>query len=103
MSTRAIIKIEGVDYANIYQHYDGYPENTLKYLVAFNKDFKENRGDDPQYKFAQFLRFTVRESEKYQIDNSKYTGWGVIPVNTDYGQEYEYLLKRDGTVTYTEV
>jgi hypothetical protein len=37
MATRAVIKIEGVDYASIYKHYDGYPEGMLPWLKDFNK------------------------------------------------------------------
>ena len=103
MSTKAtIIIIEGIEYAKIYQHWDGQPEHTLEYLIAFNEDFYENRGDGPEYKFAQFLRFTARleNVEKYKLDNSLYTGWGVIPFNQYYGQQFEYTLNKDGTVTY---
>lgn len=102
MGTRATIIIEGVSYAKIYQHWDGEPEHTLKYLINFNQDFTENRGDDPEYKFAQFLRFTARPEnvEKYNLDNNVYTGWGVFPFDQDCGQAFEYILKKDGTVVY---
>ena len=103
MATRCTIKIEGVDYAKCYKHFDGYPEATLKWLEDFNKDFNKNRGNDPEYKFAQLLRSSVRNAKKYDLDKSKYTGWGVISYNEYYGEEYEYTLHKDGSVTYKEI
>lgn len=40
MATRAVIKIEGVNFAQIYKHWDGYPEATLPWLEAFNSSFE---------------------------------------------------------------
>ena len=100
MATRCSIKIEGIDFAKIYKHWDGYPEAMLKWLEEFNKDFTKKRGDDPEYKFAQLLRSSSRDAEKYELDSSKYTGWGVIPYNEDYGVDYEYILHKNGNVTY---
>jgi hypothetical protein len=96
MSTPAIIKVEGVEYARVYKHYDGYPEATLPWLKAFNEDFHKNRGDDPSYKFAQLLRDS--NNKDFNLDDSKHTGWGVVdPKEWDCG-EYTYTLKSDGTV-----
>ena len=39
MGTSASIKVEGIDFAEVYKHFDGYPENTLPFLEYFNKDF----------------------------------------------------------------
>jgi len=104
MATRCTIKIEGVDYAKVYKHWDGYPEATLKWLEDFNRHFTKKRGfDDPQYKFAQLLRSSIRNAKTYELDVSDVTGWGVVPYDADYGQEYEYTLKDDGSVTYKEV
>jgi hypothetical protein len=100
MSTRCTIKIEGIKYAKVYKHHDGYPSGTLKWLEDFNKDFSLNRGFDPEYKFAQLLRSSKKNAEEYGLDDSEYTGWGVIEYNVDSGSEYEYTLHNDGTVTY---
>jgi hypothetical protein len=98
MGTRCVISVEGNCKAKIYKHYDGYPEGTLPWLEKFNKDFTLNRGMDPEYKFAQLLRDSVRSEKEFKLDPSKYTGWGIIGYDADCGQEYEYLLKNDGSV-----
>ena len=100
MATRCTIKIEGIDYAKIYKHWDGYPDATLKWLQDFNKDFSENRGEDANYKFAQLLRSSARDAEKYQLDASLHTGWGVIPIDENWSEEFEYTLHTEGEVTY---
>ena len=100
MATRCMIKIEGVKYAKVYKHYDGYPDATLKWLSEFNKNFTKNRGDDPSYKFAQLLRSSIRDCSVYDLDPSQYTGWGVFDFNDSWMEEYEYLLHKDGSVTY---
>ena len=103
MGTACTIKIENVKYAKLYKHFDGYPEGTLNWLEDFNKDFVENRGIDPEYKFAQLLRDSAINAEKYKLDNSEYTGWGIIKYDVSYGEEYEYILKNDGSVKYKKV
>ena len=100
MATRATIKIEGFAAAKIYKHWDGYPEATLEWLETFNKDFAENRGIDPTYKFAQLLRSSTRDAEKFELDTSLYTGWGVVRYAEDWGQEFEYTLHGNGKVSY---
>ena len=102
MSTRCEIKIEGVEYAKVYKHWDGYPEATLKWLEEFNREFTESRGDDTYYKFAQLLRSSIFMGEKFNLDQSKDTGWGVIPYNQSMGTEYCYILKTDGSVEVVE-
>lgn len=97
MATRAIIKIKGVDYAKIYKHFDGYPEGMVKWLTKFNDRFNEERGGhDPSYKFAQLLRFSSKYAKKYDLDESEYTGYGVVPIDADCGERYEYILHEDG-------
>ena len=103
MGTRATIKVEGVNYCKLYKHFDGYTSATLEWLEDFNKDFTVNRGDDPEYKFAQLLRSTVRDQEKYDLDDSQYTGWGVMPYDGGWGEEFQYRLNTDGTVSWNEV
>ena len=100
MATRCTIKIEGVDYAKVYKHWDGYPDATLKWLEEFNRNFTNNRGDDPIYKFAQLLRSSARDAEKYNLDASLHTGWGVVGFDEHWGAEFEYTLHKDGSVTY---
>lgn len=98
MATRAVIKIEGITHAQVYKHWDGYPEATLPWLEKFNKTFTEKRGDDAEYRFAQLLRDSVRHAESFALDPSEFTGWGVTPFGADHGQEFEYTLKADGSV-----
>lgn len=77
------------------------PKATLKWLKEFNEDFYKNRGDDAEYKFAQLLRSSARDAEKYQLDASLHTGWGVIPFNNECWEEFEYTLHlNSGEVTY---
>lgn len=101
MATRCTIKIEGIDYAKVYKHWDGYPDATLKWLEDFNRNFSKNRGDDPAYKLAQLLRSSIRACSIYNLDPSQYTGWGVIGINEDWCQEFEYILHKEGSVSYT--
>lgn len=103
MSTRATIKINGIMFAKVYKHYDGNPESTLAWLKEFNEDFSKERGDDPEYKFAQLLRSSIRDAAFFNLDDSKHTGWGVIPYCMKYGADYEYTLHEDGKVTVQEL
>lgn len=98
MATTATITIEGNNFAKVYKHWDGYPEGTLPWLEKFNKEFTKNRGDDPDYKFAQLLRSSIRDADKFKLDSSETTGWGVVPFNHE--EEYNYVLHADGTVSY---
>jgi hypothetical protein len=97
MATRSTIKIEGVDFAKIYKHWDGYPSAMTEWLNEFNNKFNKVRGSDPQYKFAQLLRYSQKEGEKHNLDMSETTGWGVIPFNNEcWNIEYEYILTDSG-------
>ena len=100
MATRSVIKIEGVEYAKVYKHWDGNPTSTLPWLIKFNKNFTSARGADPQYKFAQLLRASIIDAEEFNLGADPYTGWGVIPYYENYGEEYEYILKSNGDVDY---
>lgn len=99
MGTSAVIRLEGSDAVEVYKHYDGYPESTLPWLEKFNADFVKNRGNDIPYKFAQLLRSSISDAEEFNLDTSKYTGWGVSKQGENYWC-YLYILKKDGTVTY---
>ena len=103
MGTRSTIKIEGVDFAKVYKHWDGNPTATLPWLQAFNSKFNEERGADPEYKFAQLLRSSVSMQEAFELDSSTSTGWGVVPFGVNMGEEFEYTLKADGTVSCKEM
>jgi len=100
MATRSVIKVEDFTSVQLYKHWDGYPEATLPWLEEFNKQFAENRGKDPSYKFAQLIRSSVFMKDEFGLDESTETGWGVVGYNDDMGQEYEYTLHTDGTVAY---
>jgi hypothetical protein len=102
MATRATIQLEGYKVAKLYKHWDGYPSATLQWLEDFNKDFVENRGDDPSYKFAQLIRSSAFDCEKYELDASRHTGWGVVGFNDDYDADYRYRLMKDGTVQVSQ-
>lgn len=103
MGTRAVIKVEGLRGVGVYKHWDGMPESTKPWLKKFNENFVKERGDDPQYKFAQLLRSSAFDCEEFELDPSKVTGWGVILINGDnkipWDVEYVYTLKKDGKVT----
>ena len=110
MGTRAIIKLDGFTGAVLYKHYDGYPDATLQWLKDFNNDFTTNRGDDDEYKFAQLIRSSAFDCQKYGLDNSRYTGWGVVltskllnPDDFIYGSEFIYTLYKDGTVKFKQI
>ena len=99
MATRSAIKIEGVDFAKIYKHWDGYPSAMQEWLNEFNNKFNKERGHDPEYKFAQLLRFSQKEGERHELDMSQTTGWGVIPFESDWNLCYEYILTDKGVKT----
>lgn len=103
MATRALIRVEGFTLAALYKHWDGHPDATLRWLEPFNQDFIEHRGADPSYHFAQLIRSSAIDAAEYGLDDSKYTGWGVVSYEAKMGQVYEYLLHLDGSVTYNNI
>lgn len=103
MATRATIYVDGIDTVKVYKHWDGYPEATLPWLEAFNKEFTKVRGDDPNYKFAQLLRSSASDAAKYNLDSNTYRGWGVVGINDYCMEEHEYHLLADGTVKHLPV
>jgi len=97
MGTCAVIHIQDVEYAEVYKHFDGYPEDTLPWLIKFNERFLRIRGDENTYKFAQLLRSSVEMQEEFNLDPSLDSSWGV----SEYGEnfaDYRYVLMNDGTV-----
>jgi hypothetical protein len=101
MATRSTVKIEGITFAKMYKHWDGQPQHMLPWLEEFNRRFTEIRGEDPEYKFAQLLRSSTEP--EFKLDTSKSTGYGIIPYNSTRGEEYEYTLHNDGTVSYKTI
>jgi len=99
MGTRSVIQVEGVNFVQVYKHWDGYPSAMLPWLKDFNETFTKNRGDDPTYKFAQLLRSSAFDCSKFDLGSDRETGWGVVEFGCDAGQDYTYVLKKDGTVT----
>jgi hypothetical protein len=102
MATTATIQLEGYKVAKLYKHWDGYPTATLQWLKDFNEDFVEKRGDDASYKFAQLIRSSAFDCEKYKLDESRHTGWGVVGFDSAYNGEYQYRLMKDGTVVVSQ-
>ena len=103
MGTRCSISLEGFNIAKVYKHWDGNPESTMKWLEDFNKSFTEARGDDNTYKFAQLLRSSINDAKKYNLDDSKYTGWGVVKPDEDCDEDFKYRLLKNGKVTVTKI
>lgn len=104
MATRCTIKVEGIDFAKVYKHWDGHPNSTLKWLENFNANHKNNRGEgDSEYKLAQLLRDSIRNCSTFNLDSSQYTGWGIVPYDCNVFEEYEYTLLNNGQVIYKQV
>lgn len=103
MGTRSVMRVEGANFVEIYKHYDGYPSAQMPWLTKFNQDFAKNRGDDPEYKLAQLLRYSGLFPYAMPGGDNRYTGWGVMPYGSCGDNDYIYLLKTDGTVeAYTK-
>lgn len=102
MATPATIQLEGYTVAKLYKHHNGHPASTLKWLEDFNKDFVERRGDDPAYKFAQLIRSSAFDWEKYNLDEFRYIGWGVVQFDGNFGEDYQYRLMKDGSVEVSQ-
>jgi len=100
MGTSAIIAVEGSD-ITLYKHFDGYKEGTLPWLQDFNEKFVANRGNDIPYKIAQLIRSSFADADEYDLDKSRFTGWGVHHRGTDpyLYANFEYTLKKDGSVS----
>ena len=100
MSTRALIKVEGLNIA-LYKHYDGYPDGILPWLEDFYKTFFSKRKDDSSYCLAQLIRSTT--NPRYKLVPSDITGYGIVMATDDCGQEYEYTLTAKGTIEVKEL
>ena len=38
-------------------------------------------------------------AELFGLDKSVHTGWGILPIDNDAGEEFIYFLHADGSVT----
>ena len=104
MATRAIIQVIGANYAQVYKHWDSNPDSTLPWLTEFAREFSEERGHDPEYCLAQLLRSSVFLGEKYKLDDSHHTGWGVIPFGELCGADWLYKIdSATGTVEVVDL
>ena len=101
MSTHAVIRVDGSDVV-LFKHWDGYPENTLPWLIKFNKGFvKKYPTSYPEYKVADLIRSTVKSAKTYNLCKD---GWAVMVSPPEKGidsidAEYIYELKRNGEVS----
>ena len=102
MATSCIIRVEGISYVELYKHFDGMPTSTLQWLEDFNAEASNALKDDITYKFAALVRSSIRDAEKYGLDDSKFTGWGIYPPGK-MAVDYIYTLKNDGRVTCEKV
>ena len=102
MATRCTVRVVRVDFCKLYIHWDGDPSSKLPFLEKFNKEFTEKRGDDSSYKIAQLIRATALMQDEFNLDSSVTTGYGLVRANDDCGVDYEYVLNKDGTVSYSE-
>ena len=100
MATSALIRFQGLPFGAVVRvHWDG--DRLAPWLIAFNKRFAHERGDDPTYKVAQLLRDSVRQADEYKLDPSEFTGWAVMngSESDDYFDvQHVYTLRRDGEV-----
>jgi hypothetical protein len=100
MSTHALIYIDQLQKVVIYKHWDG--DGLMNWLQKFNTDFTANRGDDPSYKAAQLLRASVRDEATEEmrdcLDESRYTGWGIVENHFEQSADYHYFLRSKGKV-----
>ena len=98
-----IIKIEEFEASKIYKASDGSPDKTLQWLKDFNEHFCKYRPEDTYYKIAQLLRSSIKDAEKYGLDTSDLTGWGLMNYDYDWGAKHEYTLHHNGTVSYRKL
>jgi len=81
--------------ANIYRHYDGYPDGVLPDLQKFFADVEAQTGDT-RFNDASYLaaKFVVWQASQFAQDASKplaFLGLGVVPGDAGDG-EYVYTV-----------
>lgn len=96
-------KGKGVFPAAIYKSRDGNPDRTLKWLEDFNEEFCKHRPEDYYNKFAQLLRSSAWDSEKYNLGNDRLHEWSVMPEDYTWGAKHLYTLNIDGSVSYKKL
>lgn len=101
MATRSNIHFKNGDYlgANIYVHYDGYPENRLPELQRFFLDVKEQCNDtrfsDSSYLAAKFIVWYSMQQAK-DANTSPLNFLGIGPAVNDSGDiDYRYEVNCD--------
>lgn len=99
MATRSNIHFVDGDYlaANIYVHYDGYPQNRLpelqRFFVAVREQCRDARFSDPSYLAAKFLVwYSLAQAKDAACAPLNFLGIG--PVVEDAG-DAEYIYKVD--------
>lgn len=104
MSTRSVIRFKNDEVGSmIYKHWDGYPSATIPWLVDKVKTFTEKRGNDYTYFAAYILKSVLVDAEKYGLDDSPLTGWGLFKDNKEknkvvkdsFGVDYVYTIDLD--------
>jgi hypothetical protein len=108
----------------IYQHADGDPAHALIFIKAFAKRYAKERGHDPEYFIAQFLRHEafdhqakmeekvklyskkgnkeIAASYKWHSPKNSMLGWGIMATYDDADEwTYDVDLKL-GTISYRE-
>lgn len=101
MDNPTVVRVYGVKGIELFIQRAVSQDLVKEWLEEFNMDFNINRGDDPEYKFAQLGRSSVLKAEKFNLDTDDVHGWEVrMPdlKDTDY-YDYLYILHSDGTVS----
>jgi len=98
MSTRASVAFlqNGIVYARVYRHSDGYPEGLGRDLQVFFQDVqkqcKDTRFNDSEYLAARFIVWQASKNG-YKRSNNLLDFTGVSPCFDKHGdEEYEYLV-----------
>jgi len=101
MLNPTVVRINGFNTIEIYIHRVISQDLFLKWLNEFNSGFAKQRGNDSSYKFAQLLRSSVFDADKFALDKNILYGWEVLKTNSadESYFDYLYVLNNDGTVS----
>lgn len=96
----AVVRVQGLPQVELFVHRVISVDLFEEWLREFNEAFCNERGFDPQYKFAQLLRSSVFDADKFAIDTNCIYGWEVLPQCNieDSSHDYLYILNNDGTI-----
>lgn len=98
MSTRSNIVFcndEGVEFARLYKHWDGYTSNVLPLLERFFDAVLEDASADTRFGDPVYLsaRFVVFHADETRGGSLNFTGIGVVPGGESWGgPTYEYRV-----------